>query len=73
MPILFLYVFLQFPIGIDSDRFIRALEAPQVQENIRELAERFKGRKVHLSLIYVDAKPKLIQLYLSLFQVIFEN
>ncbi|GMY33548.1 alpha,alpha-trehalose-phosphate synthase [UDP-forming] 1-like [Fagus crenata] len=34
-----------FPIGIDSDRFIRALEAPQVQENIRELAERFKGRK----------------------------
>ena len=40
-------VFLQFPIGIDSDRFIRALEAAPVQDNIRELAERFKGRKVH--------------------------
>jgi trehalose-6-phosphate synthase len=64
MPILFLYLFLQFPIGIDSDRFIRALESPLVQENIRELAERFKGRKVHLSLLYIDAKLRLIQSYL---------
>ena len=40
-------MFLQFPIGIDSDRFIRALEATPVQDNIRGLAERYKGRKVH--------------------------
>lgn len=37
---------LQFPIGIDSDRFIRALELPQVQNHIIELKERFAGRKV---------------------------
>ncbi|PON69821.1 Trehalose-phosphatase [Parasponia andersonii] len=36
-----------FPIGIDSDRFIRALELPQVQEHIRELKDRFAGRKVN--------------------------
>ncbi|XP_024960156.1 alpha,alpha-trehalose-phosphate synthase [UDP-forming] 1 isoform X2 [Cynara cardunculus var. scolymus] len=35
-----------FPIGIDSDRFIRALENPQVQEHIKELKERFSGRKI---------------------------
>ncbi|KAJ6728283.1 TREHALOSE-6-PHOSPHATE SYNTHASE [Salix koriyanagi] len=40
----------QFPIGIDSDRFIRALELPQVQEHIKELKERFAGRKVDLIL-----------------------
>lgn len=42
----FMFIGLQFPIGIDSDRFIRALEVPQVQEHIRELKERFAGRKV---------------------------
>ncbi|PON98538.1 Trehalose-phosphatase [Trema orientale] len=36
-----------FPIGIDSDRFIRALELPPVQDHIRELKERFAGRKVN--------------------------
>lgn len=36
----------QFPIGIDSNRFIRALELPQVQDHIHELKERFAGRKV---------------------------
>ncbi|XP_006449585.2 alpha,alpha-trehalose-phosphate synthase [UDP-forming] 1 [Citrus clementina] len=35
-----------FPIGIDSDRFVRALELPQVQDHINELKERFAGRKV---------------------------
>ncbi|KHF98743.1 Alpha,alpha-trehalose-phosphate synthase [UDP-forming] 1 -like protein [Gossypium arboreum] len=34
-----------FPIGIDSDRFIRALELPQVQDHMKELKERFAGRK----------------------------
>ncbi|XP_027186709.1 alpha,alpha-trehalose-phosphate synthase [UDP-forming] 1-like isoform X2 [Cicer arietinum] len=34
-----------FPIGIDSERFIRALDLPPVQDHIKELQERFKGRK----------------------------
>lgn len=42
----FLGVKLQFPIGIDSDRFIQALELPEVQEHMKELKERFAGRKV---------------------------
>lgn len=37
---------MQFPIGIDSERFIHALEFPKVQEHIKELKERFAGRKV---------------------------
>ncbi|KAF4402101.1 hypothetical protein G4B88_017613 [Cannabis sativa] len=37
---------LQFRIGIDSDRFVRALEIPEVQEHMKELKERFAGRKV---------------------------
>lgn len=48
-PVLFHFLNLnfQFPIGIDSDRFIRALKIPEVQEHIEELKERFKGRKVY--------------------------
>ncbi|KAK6946615.1 Glycosyl transferase, family 20 [Dillenia turbinata] len=34
-----------FPIGIDSDRFIRALESPRVQDHIKELKETFTDRK----------------------------
>ncbi|KAK6123948.1 hypothetical protein DH2020_042293 [Rehmannia glutinosa] len=34
-----------FPIGIDSERFVRALELPQVKDHIKELKERFAGRK----------------------------
>lgn len=37
---------MQFPIGIDSERFILALEDPEVQDHIKELKERFSGRKV---------------------------
>lgn len=43
-----------FPIGIDSERFIRALELPQVQEHIRGLKERFDGRKVMLGVDRLD-------------------
>ncbi|KAK8968034.1 Alpha,alpha-trehalose-phosphate synthase [UDP-forming] 1 [Platanthera guangdongensis] len=35
-----------FPIGIDSDRFQRALELSAVKEDINELSHRFAGRKV---------------------------
>lgn len=39
---------LQFPIGIDSERFIAALKVPKVREHIEELKDRFAGRKVGL-------------------------
>lgn len=37
---------LQYPIGIDSQRFIKALEHPEVRKKIKELEEKFAGRKV---------------------------
>ncbi|VFQ60303.1 unnamed protein product [Cuscuta campestris] len=43
-----------FPIGIDSDRFIRALEVPAIQNRIKELLERFGGRKVMLGVDRLD-------------------
>ncbi|GFP87585.1 alpha alpha-trehalose-phosphate synthase [UDP-forming] 1 [Phtheirospermum japonicum] len=43
-----------FPIGIDSERFFGALEAPQVQDQIEELKERFAGRKVILGVDRLD-------------------
>ncbi|KAL7087471.1 hypothetical protein ACP275_13G070000 [Erythranthe tilingii] len=43
-----------FPIGIDSERFTRALEVPTVQEHIRELKERFAGRVVMLGVDRLD-------------------
>lgn len=54
IDILFCFGF-QFPIGIDSERFIRALEVPEVIQHMKELKERFAGRKVHafLSLIFL--------------------
>ena len=35
-----------FPIGIDPERFQRALERMDVQSNIAELLNRYAGRKV---------------------------
>ncbi|KAI5440394.1 alpha,alpha-trehalose-phosphate synthase [UDP-forming] 1 isoform X2 [Lathyrus oleraceus] len=43
-----------FPIGIDSDRFIRALDTSNVQNPIKDLQERFKGRKVMLGVDRLD-------------------
>ena len=43
--VLFVFEF-QFPIGIDSLRFIRALETSAVQDRINELKRTFAGRKV---------------------------
>ena len=36
----------QFPIGIDPERFIQALETDQVKQHIVELLRFFAGRKV---------------------------
>ncbi|KAF1002534.1 alpha,alpha-trehalose-phosphate synthase [UDP-forming] 1-like [Apium graveolens] len=62
-----------FPIGIDSDRFIRALELPQVQEHIRELKERFSERKVMLGVDRLDMIKGIPQKLLAFEKFLEEN
>ncbi|XP_021726940.1 alpha,alpha-trehalose-phosphate synthase [UDP-forming] 1-like [Chenopodium quinoa] len=62
-----------FPIGIDSDRFIRALEVPQVQEHIKELMERFAGRKVMLGVDRLDMIKGIPQKILAFEKFLEEN
>ncbi|XP_074311183.1 alpha,alpha-trehalose-phosphate synthase [UDP-forming] 1-like [Silene latifolia] len=62
-----------FPIGIDSERFIRALELPQVQEHIRELTERFSGRKVMLGVDRLDMIKGIPQKLLAFEKFLEEN
>ncbi|TYG71395.1 hypothetical protein ES288_D05G392500v1 [Gossypium darwinii] len=62
-----------FPIGIDSDRFIRALELPQVQEHIKELKERFSGRKVMLGVDRLDMIKGIPQKLLAFEKFLEEN
>ncbi|KAJ9560776.1 hypothetical protein OSB04_005936 [Centaurea solstitialis] len=62
-----------FPIGIDSDRFIHALEAPQVQEHIKELKERFSGRKVMLGVDRLDMIKGIPQKILAFEKFLEEN
>ncbi|XP_004295412.1 PREDICTED: alpha,alpha-trehalose-phosphate synthase [UDP-forming] 1-like [Fragaria vesca subsp. vesca] len=62
-----------FPIGIDSDRFIRALELPQVQEHMKELKERFAGRKVMLGVDRLDMIKGIPQKILAFEKFLEEN
>ncbi|XP_058088908.1 alpha,alpha-trehalose-phosphate synthase [UDP-forming] 1-like isoform X2 [Magnolia sinica] len=62
-----------FPIGIDSDRFIRALELPQVQAHIKELKERFAGRKVMLGVDRLDMIKGIPQKILAFEKFLEEN
>lgn len=62
-----------FPIGIDSERFIRALEVPQVQEHIKELMERFAGRKVMLGVDRLDMIKGIPQKILAFEKFLEEN
>ncbi|XP_019425776.1 PREDICTED: alpha,alpha-trehalose-phosphate synthase [UDP-forming] 1-like isoform X1 [Lupinus angustifolius] len=62
-----------FPIGIDSERFIRALYLPQVQEHIKELQERFKGRKVMLGVDRLDMIKGIPQKILAFEKFLEEN
>ncbi|KAJ7981897.1 Alpha,alpha-trehalose-phosphate synthase 1 [Quillaja saponaria] len=62
-----------FPIGIDSDRFIHALELPQVQDHIKELKERFKGRKVMLGVDRLDMIKGIPQKILAFEKFLEEN
>lgn len=62
-----------FPIGIDSNRFIRALELPEVKEHIRELKERFSGRKVMLGVDRLDMIKGIPQKILAFEKFLEEN
>nr|GLL30310.1 alpha,alpha-trehalose-phosphate synthase [UDP-forming] 1-like [Ipomoea trifida] len=62
-----------FPIGIDSDRFIRALELPRVQYHIKELQERFAGRKVMLGVDRLDMIKGIPQKILAFEKFLEEN
>ncbi|GMY37796.1 alpha,alpha-trehalose-phosphate synthase [UDP-forming] 1-like isoform X1 [Fagus crenata] len=62
-----------FPIGIDSERFIRALELPQVQEHMKELKQRFAGRKVMLGVDRLDMIKGIPQKILAFEKFLEEN
>ncbi|CAA0808725.1 Alpha-alpha-trehalose-phosphate synthase [Striga hermonthica] len=62
-----------FPIGIDSERFIRALEVPQVKDHIKELKERFSGRKVMLGVDRLDMIKGIPQKILAFEKFLEEN
>ncbi|XP_051134919.1 alpha,alpha-trehalose-phosphate synthase [UDP-forming] 1-like isoform X2 [Andrographis paniculata] len=62
-----------FPIGIDSERFIRALDVTDVQKNIRELKERFAGRKVMLGVDRLDMIKGIPQKILAFEKFLEEN
>ncbi|XP_008792292.2 alpha,alpha-trehalose-phosphate synthase [UDP-forming] 1 isoform X2 [Phoenix dactylifera] len=62
-----------FPIGIDSDRFKRALELPAVKEHINELTQRFAGRKVMLGVDRLDMIKGIPQKILAFEKFLEEN
>ncbi|XP_059289827.1 alpha,alpha-trehalose-phosphate synthase [UDP-forming] 1-like isoform X1 [Lycium ferocissimum] len=62
-----------FPIGIDSDRFIRALDLPPVKYHINELQERFAGRKVMLGVDRLDMIKGIPQKILAFEKFLEEN
>ncbi|TKY60093.1 Alpha,alpha-trehalose-phosphate synthase of UDP-forming 1 [Spatholobus suberectus] len=62
-----------FPIGIDSDRFIQALELPEVQDHMKELKERFAGRKVMLGVDRLDMIKGIPQKILAFEKFLEEN
>ncbi|KAM7492499.1 hypothetical protein LguiA_035420 [Lonicera macranthoides] len=62
-----------FPIGIDSERFIQALELPEVQCHIKELQEIFFGRKVMLGVDRLDMIKGIPQKILAFEKFLEEN
>ncbi|KAI5384829.1 Trehalose-6-P synthase/phosphatase complex synthase subunit, variant 4 [Lathyrus oleraceus] len=62
-----------FPIGIDSERFIRALALPEVQNHLKELKERFAGRKVMLGVDRLDMIKGIPQKILAFEKFLEEN
>ncbi|KAK7359163.1 hypothetical protein VNO77_01111 [Canavalia gladiata] len=62
-----------FPIGIDSERFIQALELPEVQDHMKELKERFAGRKLMLGVDRLDMIKGIPQKILAFEKFLEEN
>ncbi|CAA0815895.1 Alpha-alpha-trehalose-phosphate synthase [Striga hermonthica] len=62
-----------FPIGIDAERFIHALEVPQVQRLMDELKARFAGRKVMLGVDRLDMIKGIPQKILAFEKFLEEN
>ncbi|GLT80169.1 hypothetical protein SLA2020_516230 [Shorea laevis] len=62
-----------FPIGIDSNRFIQALELPQVQDHMKELVARFSGRKLMLGVDRLDMIKGIPQKILAFEKFLEEN
>ncbi|KAF0925187.1 hypothetical protein E2562_015603 [Oryza meyeriana var. granulata] len=62
-----------FPIGIDSERFKRALELPAVKRHISELTQRFAGRKVMLGVDRLDMIKGIPQKILAFEKFLEEN
>ncbi|KAE7996324.1 hypothetical protein FH972_001056 [Carpinus fangiana] len=62
-----------FPIGIDYERFTRALELPQVQNHMKELKQRFAGRKVMLGVDRLDMIKGIPQKILAFEKFLEEN
>ncbi|KAH9289342.1 hypothetical protein KI387_033459, partial [Taxus chinensis] len=62
-----------FPIGIDSDRFIKALELAEVKEHVIELTKKFAGRKVMLGVDRLDMIKGIPQKILAFEKFLEEN
>ncbi|AET04358.2 trehalose-6-phosphate synthase [Medicago truncatula] len=62
-----------FPIGIDSERFIRALALPEVQTHMKDLKERFAGRKVIMGVDRLDMIKGIPQKILAFEKFLEEN
>ncbi|KAK9055945.1 hypothetical protein SSX86_027032 [Deinandra increscens subsp. villosa] len=62
-----------FPIGIDSDRFISAIQLPQVKNHIKEFEGRFGGRKVMLGVDRLDMIKGIPQKLLAFENFLEEN
>ncbi|XP_074269762.1 alpha,alpha-trehalose-phosphate synthase [UDP-forming] 1-like isoform X2 [Silene latifolia] len=62
-----------FPVGIDSERFTRALELQQVQDYMKDLRQRFAGRKVMLGVDRLDMIKGIPQKILAFEKFLEEN
>ncbi|XP_016672101.2 alpha,alpha-trehalose-phosphate synthase [UDP-forming] 1 isoform X1 [Gossypium hirsutum] len=62
-----------FPVGIDPDRFIQALELPQVKDIVKELKQRFAGYKVLLGVDRLDMIKGIPQKILAFEKFLEEN
>lgn len=62
-----------FPIGIDPGRFTAALRTEEVQEHVKELQERFRGRKVMLGVDRLDMIKGIPHKLLAFEKFLIEN